>query len=100
MNLNASPIQVPPHELVFSHRVNPRGAEFRRLVASIERRGMLHDANEPIAFVSYLGQRRLVNGHHRVWIARNLNLAFVPAVEVELPYQGYRTADDLFDWER
>jgi len=37
-----------------------------------------------------------VDGHHRVAAAKALGITNVPAIEVNLPYAGYKSVIDLF----
>ncbi len=94
------PSQVNPAELVLSHKVNQSPREMAALKESIQNKGFLHNTDQPVAYVTVNGQKHLVDGHHRVRAARELGLGEIPAQEVQLPYEGYRTEADLFDWER
>lgn len=40
----------------------------------------------------------IVDGHHRLRAAQELGIKNVPAEMVELPYGGYTTPIDLFDF--
>jgi ParB-like chromosome segregation protein Spo0J len=51
---------------------------------------------EALSYVRYNGKNFIVDGHHRLKAARKLGLESVPAQEVQLPFLGYRTVDDLF----
>lgn len=52
-------------------------------------------ANDPIKFVEHNGKRFVVDGHHRLGVAKELGIQNVPVQEVQLPYAGYRTVSDL-----
>ena len=41
------------------------------------------------------GKKYVVDGHHRLIAAKRLHFQEVPIEEVELPYKGYNTIDDL-----
>jgi ParB-like chromosome segregation protein Spo0J len=55
---------------------------------------------DPIRYVEANGQKYVVDGHHRLRAARELGIDDVPVQQVELPYGGYKTIDDLFNWSR
>lgn len=93
------PLKVDPAELVPSHRVDKSRREMAALKESIKHRGFLHLADQPVAYVAVDGRKHIVDGHHRVRAARDLGLEEIPAVEVRLPYKGYFTEADLFDWD-
>ena len=67
-----------------------------RLSESIAAEG-IHDT---IKYVVHQGEKYIVDGHHRVAAARRLGLTDVPAEEVTLPYRGFKTIEDLTNWER
>ena len=75
----------PTHALTLSRR------QMRKLTADIAQNGML----ERIKYVEHEGTKFVVDGHHRLAVAKSLKWAEVPAQKVELPYGGYRTVDDL-----
>jgi ParB-like chromosome segregation protein Spo0J len=50
---------------------------------------------EPILFVEHEGVKYVVDGHHRLAVAKGLGWATVPAKQVTLPHGSYRTPDDL-----
>ena len=50
---------------------------------------------EPVRYVVYRGVKHIVDGHHRLFAARELNLPNIPSVEVKLPYKGYKTVNNL-----
>lgn len=61
------------------------------LVEDIKANGI----QNPIKYVDYNDQMYAVDGHHRLLAAKRLKLLEVPIEEVELPYAGYKTIDDL-----
>ena len=61
------------------------------LVEDIEKNGI----QNPIKYVDYNGQMYVVDGHHRLLVAKRLKLSEVPVEKVQLPYAGYNTIDDL-----
>jgi ParB-like chromosome segregation protein Spo0J len=63
----------------------------QRLTDDIAENGI----REPIKYVEHNGVKHVVDGHHRLRVARNLGMDEVPVERVELPYKGYRTAHDL-----
>jgi ParB-like chromosome segregation protein Spo0J len=86
--------------LIPSHKVNKSPGEMAALKKSIQNRGFIHNPDEPVAYVVVNGQKHIVDGHHRVRAAKDLGLKEIPAQEVRLPYKGYCTEADLFDWDR
>ena len=56
----------------------------------------LNGIREPIKYVEHNGKKYIVDGHHRLRAARNLNLEKIPVEKVNLPYKSYHTIDDLF----
>lgn len=48
-----------------------------------------------IKYVEYNGQKYIVDGHHRVIAAKRLGIKEVPIEQVQLPYAGYNTIEDL-----
>ena len=51
--------------------------------------------SETIKYVEHNGQKYVVDGHHRLIAAKRLGLEQVPIEQVELPYSGYKTIEDL-----
>ena len=82
-----------PYELTPTHRLTMSRTAFRRFKERIERDGRII---RPISFVEHEGTKYIVDGHHRVRVAKELGFTTVPAERVELPYLGYDTPDDLF----
>lgn len=67
-----------------------------KLIEQIKKDGGI---KEPIKYVEYNGKMYVVDGHHRLIAAKKLGLENVPAQQVDLPFAGYRTVDDLnFDY--
>jgi hypothetical protein len=69
------------------HALVPEAAQLRQVTTN--------GIKQPIKVVEYEGKLYIVDGHHRVLIAKRLGLAVVPVEEVTLPYSGYRTPADL-----
>ena len=61
------------------------------LTKDIKANGML----EPIKYVSHGGTNYIVDGHHRASAALRLGTQ-VPVQQVELPYAGYHSYEDLY----
>ena len=59
----------------------------------------LNGIQEPIKYVEYNGKMYVVNGQHRLLVAKRLGLTEVPIERVELPYAGYSTIKDLLWFE-
>ena len=82
---------VDTYALVPTHSQTSSNNRLKKLTADIKENGML----EPIKYIEYNGEKYVVDGHHRLLAAKRLGLTEVPAVEVTLPYAGYRTLEDL-----
>lgn len=50
---------------------------------------------DPIKYVMKDGQRMIVDGHHRLDVAKRFGMETVPTKQVNLPYAGYKALDDL-----
>ena len=74
-----------------THGINYSKKAFEKFVAKIKTEGI----QEPVRYVVHGGVKHIVDGHHRFFAARELNLPSIPAVEVKLPYKGYKTVNDL-----
>lgn len=48
-----------------------------------------------IKYVEYNGKKYIVDGHHRVAAAKKLGINEIPIEQVQLPFAGYKTIDDL-----
>jgi len=88
-----------PRQLISTHRIRiTRGkpaSEYQKLKADIRRSGV----REPIKYVRTSdGRNYIVDGHHRARAAQELGLQSVPVEEVTLPYRGYRTEHDLYNY--
>ena len=77
--------------LVPTHSQTSSNNRLKKLTSDIKENGIL----EPIKYIEYNGEKHVVDGHHRLLAAKRLGLTEVPAVEVTLPYAGYRTLEDL-----
>jgi hypothetical protein len=84
--------QISPSEFAKTHRINTNSAKYKARKADIAQNGI----REPVKYVELNGKKYVVDGHHRVRIARELGFDSVPAERVQLPYKGYKTIDDLF----
>ena len=78
-------------ELTLTHGLTLSRRAMQRLTDDIAANGI----REPIKFVEHNGHRFVVDGHHRLAAARRLGIREVPVERVQLPFRGYRTADDL-----
>ncbi|HTN89589.1 MAG TPA: RHS repeat-associated core domain-containing protein, partial [Sorangium sp.] len=83
--------KVDPYSLTSTHGRTLGRNRYNDLKRDIAEHGM----KETIKFVEHNGQRYVVNGHHRLRIAKELKMPEVPAEQVKLPYQGYETVSDL-----
>lgn len=50
---------------------------------------------ESIKYVEHNGVNYIVDGHHRYFAAQKLSINQVPVEQVQLPFGGYRTVEDL-----
>ena len=82
----------PSSKLIQTHRLTKSKKQFSELLDDIKHNGI----REPIKYVEHNGERYIVDGHHRLRAARNLNLDKIPIQRVSLPYKNYHTINDLF----
>ena len=80
-----------PFDLQATHSQTHSKKNMNKLIEDIKNNGI----NEPIKYVEYNGQKYVVDGHHRLIAAKRLGLEQVPIEQVELPYAGYETIEDL-----
>ena len=80
-----------PFDLQATHSQTHSKKNMNKLIEDIKDNGI----NEPIKYVEYNGQKYVVDGHHRLIAAKRLGLEQVPIEQVELPYAGYETIEDL-----
>ncbi len=83
---------IPTKDLTPTHGITKSRSKMNSLIKDIDVNGI----KEPIKFVNYNGGKYVVDGHHRLAVAKRLNILSVPAEEVFLPYKGYATMEDLF----
>lgn len=83
-------------ELVPTHGKTMSNSQFNALKQNIAKDGI----REPIKYVEVNGQKYVVDGHHRLQAAQELGIRDVPAEPVQLPYQGYKSVEDLFSGDR
>jgi hypothetical protein len=79
-------------ELIPTHGMNMSRRAFEALKQDISLSGI----KSPINFVEANGRKYVLDGHHRVRAARELGIEQVPAEQVQLPFLGYKTLNDLF----
>ena len=84
-----------PCDLQPTHSQTLSRTEMNKLVNDIKVNGI----NDPIKYVEYNGQKYVVDGHHRLLAAKTLNMEYVPTQQVQLPYAGYKTIEDLLWYE-
>ena len=81
-----------PYELEPTHPQTKSNRQMNKLTEQIKSDGKI---KETIKYVEYNGKKYVVDGHHRLIAAKRLHFQEVPIEEVELPYKGYNTIDDL-----
>jgi hypothetical protein len=89
-------VYVKPHDWVPTHGQTLSPKELLKLRNDIVRDGGILN---PVNFVVHNGKKYVVDGHHRLIIAKQLGMEAIKAVEVQLPFSGYRTVVDL-EWTR
>ena len=82
---------ISPSKLIPTHKPILSNNEYTKLVDSIKQNGI----TETIKYVEHNGKMYVVDGHHRLRAAKQLNLDNVPIEKVTLPYKGYKTVNDL-----
>ena len=80
-----------PFDLQATHSQTLSKKNMNKLIDDIKNNGI----SETIKYVEYNGQKYVVDGHHRLIAAKRLGLGEVPIEQVELPYTGYKTIEDL-----
>ncbi len=86
---------VDPYELEPTHGRTYSNREWRDFLKEVDSDGEIKQA---IKYVEHDGTKYVVDGHHRLAAAKVLGFESVPAQEVELPFRGYNTVEDLFWW--
>ena len=82
---------VSPTNLTRTHKLTMSKKQYLNLLEDIQKNGI----REPIKYVDYDRTKYIVDGHHRLQAAKHLNLDKIPVTEVQLPYKGYKTIEDL-----
>ena len=82
-----------PFELAPTHALTKSKRAFGELKADIAQNGV----KDPIKYVEHNGQKYIVDGHHRARAAKELGIKEVPVEQVQLPFGGYKSVDDLFN---
>jgi len=83
---------VPTKDLTPTHALTNSKNQMNKLISDIRVNGI----QETIKYVDFKGTKYIVDGHHRVAAAKALGITNVPAIEVNLPYAGYKSVIDLF----
>ncbi len=85
---NISPYKIEP-----THSLTLSKTKYTELVDDIKKNGI----TETIKYVEHNGTKYVVDGHHRLQVAKDLKLKDVPVEKVSLPYKGYKDISDL-EW--
>lgn len=88
---NANYQEVNPKDLEPTHNQTKSNRQMNKLIDQIRQNGI----QETIKYVTHNGIKYVVDGHHRLIAAKRLGLISVPVEEVELPYGGYKSIEDL-----
>lgn len=78
-----------PNSFNFTNALNKRSLQDN--AASIYANGV----QKPVNYVEIGGENYLVNGNHRVAMALKFGRSTVPAQRVQLPFMGFKTADEV-----
>ena len=81
-----------PYDLKITHKLTLSKREMEKLADDIKMNGI----QEPVKYIEVNGIKYIVDGHHRVRVAKEIGLTEIPVEEVSFPYQGYDTVNDLF----
>ncbi len=74
-----------------THALHYGNKKFNKFTLQLQKEGI----QNPVKYVVHDGRKYIVDGHHRFYAARRLNMWDIPAVEVKLPYKGYNATKDL-----
>ena len=80
-----------PYKLVKTHDITMSRKKYSNFLDSVRKNGI----TEPIKYVEFKGTKFVVDGHHRLQAAKDLNIKSIPIEKVSLPYKGYKNIDDL-----
>lgn len=84
---------INPYNLKITHARTMTNRAFKKFVDNdIKPNGI----QESIKYVEHEGKRYVVDGHHRLEAAKYLGFEEIPIEKVELPYNGYKTVEDLY----
>jgi ankyrin repeat protein len=86
-----SAFQISPSELIPTHEICYGKNKMKKFVEKIKREGIV----ESIKYIEHDGKKYVVDGHHKLYAARKLGLEHINVEKVDLPYNGYRTTNDL-----
>lgn len=80
-----------PYDLQATHSQTLSNTKMNELTNEIQQNGI----KDTVKYVEHIGQKYIVDGHHRVIVAKSLGIKEVPIEQVQLPYAGYNTIKDL-----
>lgn len=83
---------ISPKELIPTQPITKSNKQLKKLENQILEDGKI---NETLKYVEKDGEKYLVDGHHRQKIAKDNKIESVPVEQVELPYKGFKTEEDL-----
>jgi RHS repeat-associated protein len=84
--------EISPYELTITHGLKKSKKDMADLKLKVMTDGKI---KETIKYVQYNGNKYVVDGHHRLRIAKELDFSTVPVEEVQLPFGNYKTNADL-----
>ncbi|MCL2860923.1 MAG: polymorphic toxin-type HINT domain-containing protein, partial [Firmicutes bacterium] len=90
---NNGPCQTPTSQLKHTNGKILYNSDFRKLKSEIMSDGI----RETVKITEVNGSKYIVDGNHRVAIAKKLGMKTVPTEMVNLPYKGFTTPSSVID---
>ncbi|WP_169753164.1 hemagglutinin repeat-containing protein, partial [Campylobacter mucosalis] len=82
-----------PLDLITTHDLTLSKNQYSKLRNDIKENGI----KESIKYVEYNGNKYVVDGHHRLQVAKDLGIKEIPTEKVNLPYLDYKEIKDLLN---